>query len=220
VSRTRDAFRFLFGALRIRPRSRRALTALSIIFALAGAGMLSFPLWTNLYTSRQQSHLAQEFNSFQFKTNFIHRQIAQGQVLLRIQIPKIGVNALVVEGTDPAALRAGAGHYVSTAFPCTSGNAGIAGHRTTYGHPFNRIDELQPGDQIKLITPEKTCTYSVIDGPPGTKHPHPNSPSWITTPTDGSVIAPLSGSYLTLTTCHPKGSAAKRLIVRAELRSA
>jgi sortase A len=60
----------------------------------------------------------------------------------------------------------------------------------------------------------------VIDGPPNTKRPHPTAPSWITTPTDGSVIAPLSGSYLTLTTCHPKGSAAKRLIVRAVLRSA
>jgi sortase A len=104
-----------------------------------------------------------------------------------------------------AGRRAGAGHYPNTPLPGQDGNVAIAGHRTTYGKPFNRVDELNVGDRIWLITPVGEYEYEVSKDP------------WVTGPRDWSVIEPTSAPSLTLTTCHPKGSAAERLIVRAEL---
>lgn len=216
--RIRGAFGFLFGAWRIRPLSKRVLTALSVILALTGAGMLTFPFFTDLYSSRLQERLAREFASPEFRSDFRLGAVEQGEVLTRIRIPSISVDALIVEGTDARSLRAGAGHYTHTALPCEQGNVGIAGHRNTYGEPFNRLDELKVGDEIHLITPEKSCTYRVVLGPGGERRPHRWSASWITHPRDGAVLLPVEGSQLlTLTTCHPKRSTAERLIVRAEL---
>jgi len=217
LRRARDAVSFLLGAVRVRRRSRMAIYGLSGLLGLSGFGMLSYPFVTDLYSLRLQSSLSDEFASPEFEKNFSAGTIADGQVLTRIEIPKIGVDALVVEGTDPGALRAGAGHYKGTAFPCAPGNVGIAGHRTTYGKPFNRIDELVAGDELTLSTPQKKCTYRVVDAGPGKERPRRGAAGWITHPKDGAVIGKLPGQNLTLTTCHPKGSAAKRLIVRAEL---
>lgn len=181
--------------------------------------MLSYPFVTDLYSLRLQSSLSDEFASPEFKRNFSEGTIGDGQVLTRIEIPKLGVDALVVEGTDAGALRAGAGHYKGTALPCKTGNVGIAGHRTTYGKPFHRIDELVPGDEVTLSTPQGRCTYRVVDAGAGFQRPRRGAAGWITHPKDGAVIGTLPGQKLTLTTCHPKGSAEKRLIVRAELVS-
>ena len=135
-----------------------------------------------------------------------------GQGLTTLRIPKIGVDAVVVEGTTPSAVRAGAGHYVDTPLPGEVGNVGIAGHRTTYGRPFNRLDELRPGDTAELETPFDVHTYRVAEPFDGPGNP------WVVAPTDYGVVGQdVSGSVLTLTTCHPKGSARQRLIVRLEL---
>jgi sortase A len=192
---------------------------LAALLALSGAVMLAFEPLTGILADRQQARLAADFTSPEFKTRFSNREIGAGQVLTRVEIPKIGVNAMVVEGTEIKALRAGAGHYSDTALPCEKGNVAIAGHRTTYGAPFMRLDELVDGDEIKLITPERSCTYRVVNGPGGAR-PRAKAAGWITHPDDGAVIGPLNGSWLTLTTCHPKRSAAKRLIVRAILVTA
>jgi sortase A len=85
------------------------------------------------------------------------------------------------------------------------GNGAIAGHRTTYGRPFHNLDLLKPGDDVILTTPIGSCTYEVVKQP------------FIVAPTDLSVVAPTPDALLTLTTCHPKGSAAKRLVVQAAL---
>jgi sortase A len=128
-----------------------------------------------------------------------------------MRIPKLGVEVLVVEGTTPAALRAGAGHYVDTPLPGEAGNVAIAGHRTTYGRPLNRMDELGPGDVVELETPFAVHTYRAVE--PFDGHGNP----WVVKPTDYDVIAQGAGSALTLTTCHPKGSAKQRLIMRFQL---
>jgi sortase A len=116
------------------------------------------------------------------------------------------VDVVVVEGTTASALRAGAGHYPQTPLPCEVGNVGIAGHRTTYGRPFHNLDRLKEGDDIILETPVGECRYKVAKVP------------YVVLPTDTSVVAPASESLLTLTTCHPKGSASHRLVVRAVLQ--
>ena len=66
-----------------------------------------------------------------------------GEAVAVIKIPKIGVEQAVVEGTGVSDLRKGPGHYRNTPLPGQPGNAAVAGHRTTYGAPFNRIDELR-----------------------------------------------------------------------------
>ena len=128
-----------------------------------------------------------------------------GAAVAVIKIPKIGVEQAVVEGTGVGDLRKGPGHYRNTPLPGQPGNAAIAGHRTTYGAPFNRIDELAVGDPILVTTLQGTFKYVVSEAP------FPVSPS------QNKVLFNQNDNRLTLTTCHPKYSAAKRLIVVAKL---
>ncbi|MGI8427141.1 MAG: sortase [Actinomycetota bacterium] len=218
-TRLGDAFSLVFGAWGTRPLAKRIVTVVALLMLIAGAGLIAYPTVTDLYSSRQQQQLASEFTSSEFKTQFASGSIVPGQVLSRIEIPAIRVEALFVEGTEGRALRAGAGHYAKTPLPCEEGNVAIAGHRTTFGKPFNRIDELKGGEVIKLVTPERQCSYRVviIDSEKSKPRPIPKSASWITDPGNVSVLNRLPGSMLTLTTCHPKRSAKQRLILRAEL---
>ncbi len=128
-----------------------------------------------------------------------------GEAVAMIKIPKIGLEQAVVEGTGVSDLRKGPGHYRNTPLPGQPGNAAIAGHRTTYGAPFNRIDELGPGDAILVTTLQGNFKYIVSEAP------FPVSPS------QNDVLFPKNDNRLTLTTCHPKYSASKRLIVVAKL---
>ena len=143
-----------------------------------------------------------------------------GQAVGAIVIPKIGLEKFFVEGTDKASLKKGPGHYEGTPMPGQPGNAAIAGHRTTYGAPFNRIDELVPGDRIETYTLQGKFVYEVVAPPErGIEH----GPGWWTVlPTQGEVIGPLDDgqSTLTLTACHPKYSARQRIIVRARMVTA
>ena len=94
-----------------------------------------------------------------------------------ISIPKIAVSMALVEGTDAEQLRSGPGHYPGTPLPGESGNVAIAGHRTTYLHPFYDLDRLVPGDKINLVTVQGLFVYRVTS-------------SRSVDPTDVSVVAP------------------------------
>src|SRR5262245_23624916 len=74
--------------------------------------------------------------------------VVEGEPIGRIEIPRISLDAYVVEGVGDDDLHSGPGHYPGTPMPGQEGNAAIAGHRTTYGAPFGSIDELAPGDKI------------------------------------------------------------------------
>lgn len=127
-----------------------------------------------------------------------------GQAMARIEIPEIGVDKIVVEGVSRSDLKKGPGHYPDTPFPGQPGNAAIAGHRTTYGAPFHRIDELAVDDQITVTTLQGRFTYQVIG-------------QEIVSPSDIHVIDDMDDDRLTLTSCHPKYSARQRIIVSAVL---
>jgi sortase A len=217
VRRLGSAFSLLLGAWRSRPLSRNLLWVFAVVLGISGIGLLVYPPITNWVSAREQSRLEREFRSPQFRSRTSTSEIAPGQVVVRLVIPTISVDALVVEGTDPRSLRAGAGRYTSTSLPCQPGNVGIAGHRNIYGSPFLRLDELKEGDEIKLVTPDRTCTYQVVTGPSEKKRPKIGAAGWITGPSDNSPIAPLKDPMLTLTTCHPKNRASSRLIIRAKL---
>lgn len=136
----------------------------------------------------------------------------EGEVLGKIEIPRIGLTAFVIEGVSDSDLHNGPGHYPATPLPGQQGNAAIAGHRTTYGAPFARIDELAPGDPIKVTTLQGTFTYAVTRQDDGSGH-------IIVSPSATEVLNEVSGkNLLTLTACHPKYSASKRIIVFAELQ--
>lgn len=174
---------------------------------MVAVGILGYPVYTNLYQSRLQSQLDRELASPVLAEAYREGRVAIGDSLTRIKIPSIGVDVVVVEGTSASALRAGAGHYADTPLPCEQGNVAIAGHRTTYGRPFNQLDRVEPGDEIILETPIGNCRYLVRTEP------------YVTMPTDLSVLDPTPTGTLTLTTCHPKGSARQRLILKAELQA-
>jgi sortase A len=206
---------FLLDALRRRRTGRLLVTTLTVLLFVGGAGLFTYPLLTDLYTDRVlQERLDDRYARIEVASpdEWATTVRETGSPLTRIVIPAIDVSTVVVSGTSPAALRAGAGHYPTTPLPGEVGNVGIAGHRTTYGRPFNRVDELAPGDDIWLLTPVGDHRYVVADPDPSI-----GANPWITDPGDWDVVAPTDDAVLTLTSCHPKGSAAERIIVRAEL---
>jgi sortase A len=205
--------------VRTRPAGRVGLAALSFLLLVTGAWMFSYPFVTDLYAARVvQRPLEARFADPRLRQAYAEHTVRAGDPLTRIRIPAIGLDAIVVEGTSPAALRAGAGHYPGTPLPGEKGNVAIAGHRTTYGKPFARLEALQPGDLIELDTPLQTYTYRVVAHAPGLVG-CPGGACWITAPDDWRVVGPTTTPVLTLTTCHPKGSARQRLILRARLVS-
>jgi len=205
-SRLRDGTRFFFDSLRTRPAARRILTGFSIVTAVLAVGLLAYPLATNYMQDRLQSKLAIQLHSPRNKAAYAAGHTPEGDALTRIAIPAIKVDTVVVEGTGASALRAGAGHYPNTPLPGEEGNVAIAGHRTTYGKPFANLDHLAQGDQIVLETPIGRHVYTVTRAP------------FVVSNTDYSVISQTPGHTLTLTTCHPKGSAHQRLVVKAEMQ--
>ncbi len=128
-----------------------------------------------------------------------------GEAVAIMKIPKIGVEKAVVRGVGLSELKKGPGHYPTTPMPGEAGNAAIAGHRTTYGAPFFDLDELQPGDPILVTTAKGRFRYEVTE-------------ARIVSPKETSVLRPTDDNRLTLTTCHPRFSAAQRLIVVAALK--
>jgi sortase A len=124
---------------------------------------------------------------------------------MKITIPRIGLEYVVLEGTDTVTLKKGAGHESVTPLPGEEGRCTISGHRTTYGAPFNRVDELEEGDLIYLETLDgKSYVYTV-------------TALEIVKPTDVWILEGTEKEELLLTTCHPKYSAATRLIIISEL---
>lgn len=212
--RPRGMAALLGDALR-RPGGRRALSLLTVVLFLGGVSLFAYPVITDVLARQRQEHLSQQFDNPAFQTAYRSHKVRVGQGLTRLVIPHMKVDVLVVEGTTLAALRAGAGHYPETPLPGERGNVGIAGHRTTYGRPFNRLDEMRVGDVAYLYTPFAKYTYKVVK--PFGGHPNP----WAVLPNAFYVVSQEgvlgSGHWLTLTTCNPKGSATQRLVLRLTL---
>lgn len=135
-----------------------------------------------------------------------------GDGIARIWMPTLHAHYVVVEGVSRDDLKKGPGHYPTSARIGAVGNVVISGHRTTYLAPFNRVDELHPGDPIVLETQAAWFTYTVTG-------------ETVVAPTAVEVTYPVpyhlgekpTARLLTLTTCNPKYSARTRLIVHARL---
>ena len=129
-----------------------------------------------------------------------------GDSIAKLTIPKLDRSYFVVEGTDAGDLRKGPGHYNDTPLPGRGGTVAIAGHRTTYGAPFRDIDDLKPGDQIRVEMAKGRFTYAV-------------EKTRLVDPSEVSVKRRVGHERLILTACHPLYSAAQRIVVFARLRN-
>lgn len=139
-----------------------------------------------------------------FAARSLGRRAEAGHPIGRIRMDRIGVSAVVVAGTGTSDLRKGPGHYPDTPLPGVRGTVGIAGHRTTYGAPFRRIDRMRPGDEIEIEMPYGRFVYAV-------------ERSRIVPPTAIWVTDRVAYDRLVLSACHPLYSAAKRIVVFARL---
>ena len=142
-----------------------------------------------------------------FAARSLARRSDPGDPLGRIRMPSIGVADVFVAGTGAAALRTGPGHFPRTPLPGQRGTVGIAGHRTTYGAPFRRLDGLRRGDAIELTMPYGRFTYRV-------------ERTRIVPPTAVWVTNRVAYDRLVLSACHPLYSAAQRIVVFARLERA
>lgn len=177
--------------------------------AMIAAGLLllsfvGYQLWgTGVAEGRAQSRLQEQYRS---QAPAVPEY---GDVVGRLRIPSIEVDKYVVAGTSYESLERGPGLFVGSPLPGQKGNLAIAGHRTTYGAPFSRIDEIAEGDEIVVETREGTHTY-VVEGAPR-----------VVAATDVDVVRTTDPdrAIVTLLSCHPKWTSKNRIIVVGVLRS-
>ncbi len=132
-----------------------------------------------------------------------HADTAQN-VIGTLEIARINISADIQEGITLTAINRGPGHWPGTAMPGELGNVVIAGHRTTYSKPFNRLNELEPGDLVTMTTPDGIFTYRVR--------------GIVIVPGDAIDIAQQSYAHTaTLFACHPPGSARERIVAKLQL---
>ncbi len=142
-----------------------------------------------------------------FLARALTRRTDTGDPVGRIRIPEIDANQVIVEGTDGGTLRKGPGHYPETPLPGVRGTVAIAGHRTTYGAPFRDLDKLERLDEIVVEMPYGRFVYRV-------------EKSQIVEPSATYVTRRVGYDRLVLTACHPKYSAAQRIVIFARYRRA
>lgn len=130
--------------------------------------------------------------------------LIEGHAIGRIKIDRIGLDIVVVEGTNTSSLQKGPGHYRATPIPGQAGTVAIAGHRTTYLAPFRHIDQIRNGDQIRIEMPYAAFTYTVY------KHE-------IVDPSDVGILKPVGFDQLVMTACDPPYSAAHRYALFSKL---
>jgi sortase A len=134
------------------------------------------------------------------------RTLHPGQAIGRIHIGRIGLNMVVVQGTDHETLKKGPGHYLQSGLPGEGHLIYIAGHRTTYLAPFAYINNIRVGDYVSLDVPYGTFTYRVV------RH-------YIVTANSIGVLQDHGREILRLQACHPRFFATHRYLVDAKLVS-
>jgi sortase A len=187
----------------VAPRKRSPIVWFAYFFLLAGITALGYTGYVFA-----AAHVYQETASIEFdlprppRAPGIRRVVRTGSVIGRIQIPRLGLSVMLVQGDSPSLLRRAVGHLPETALPGEAGNVAIAGHRDTFFRPLRQIHE---GDVITIETADGRFQYEVES-------------ARVVAPTDVSVLQPARSPELTLITCYPfwyVGPAPDRFIVRA-----
>ena len=209
---------------------RRLTRIAGTLLILAGVGFLAWALtvwqWQDPFTAvlnrLDQRQLAREFdrrleeggagvpastgdaslNDLAAAASRWRRDSGRGDAVARIRIPALGLSTIVVNGTDHESLKRGPGRYLGSAVPGEGELVYIAGHRTTYGAPFSRIDRLRKGDRVSLQLPFATFDYAVTG-------------SRIVSADQTSVLKSKGHEQLILQACHPRFFATHRYLVYA-----
>jgi sortase A len=209
---------------------RASIRIAGTLMILAGTGALAWALlvwqwqdpFTALYTRWEQRELA---SSFDRRLHDAPRLLAsqptaspdllaraarnwkrssrRGDAVARLRIPRLGLDAVVVNGTDHDSLKRGPGRYLDTAMPGQGELVYIAGHRTTYGAPFSHLDRLRKGDRIELELPYATFVYRVTG-------------QRVVPATATDVLRSQGFEQLALQACHPRFFASHRLLAYAK----
>ena len=210
----------------------RATRWLGTLLVLGGIALLgwSFVVWkwedpfTALYTAYEQRQLDSRLEALarewtapavraadpprttvaraRAEATRFRRQAVQGSPIGRLRVPRLGVDMVLLEGTDSGSLKKGPGRDPRTFMPGEGKLVYIAGHRTTYSAPLARIDALRNGDRVTVKMPYGTFVYVV-------------SRHRIVDDEDLSVLATGPGEEIALQACHPRFFASQRYIVWA-----
>ena len=187
-------------------KTNRLRRLLPLLFVLSGFSLLayvSYQYW-DMYHSQKQLEAQWEQQAAATAVPGQPKQVPGTEMLTKVLIPKINLDAIVVEGASRKQLSIGPGHMIETAMPGETGNAVITGHRDTF---FRHIYELTKGDEIIIRRNGQVFKYQVT----GKK---------IVKPEDVSVLKPTEDPQLTLITCYPTyyiGPAPNRLVIFSRL---
>lgn len=211
---------------------KRLTRILGTLMIVAGAGALAWALtvwqWQDPFTFAlqrlEQRQLAQSFDrrlaqrapagaaaasSEQLRRDLPRAAAAwrtssrRDDAVARLRIPRLGLDEIVVNGTDHDSLKRGPGRYLGSAMPGEGELVYVAGHRTTYGAPFSRIDRLRRGDRVFVELPYGTVEYAVTG-------------QRIVKATETAVLESNGFEQLALQACHPRFFATHRLIAYAK----
>lgn len=200
----------------------RGLGETLITFGVVILLFCAYELWfTGIETAREQRALRDGIErlwrdgggSYPVDAATVPR-IPLGDGVAVLRVPRFGLDyhKVVVEGVRVSDLKKGPGHYPGTQLPGQLGNFVVSGHRTTYGAPFHRIDELRNGDALVVETRDSYFTYRVfrqeIVAPTAIE---------VTWPVPRQADATPTEALITLTSCHPKYSARQRIVVFGRL---
>src|SRR5262245_4345026 len=191
----------------------KAAKPIALVLALAGTSVLAWVLvtltWGEPFTAVSQARAQAALRGeLEHPVSSRHpTRPEEGHAFGRLVIPRLGLRTVAVEGTDSNDLARGPGHYASTSMPGSGGVVAVAGHRTTYGHPFRHIDDLRPGDRIDVQMPYGDYRYVVYG-------------KRVVDDRNWSILRPRKFEKLVLTACHPLYSASQRYAVFARLQAA
>jgi sortase A len=199
-------------------------TIIGLILIFLGLSIISIALYMRITSNLKQKSMLEDFqmelNNIQNSINSYENEVLEnieqpeeekiklpltGESIGIMSIPKIGLEVSIGEGVDMNTLKYALGHFPNTPMPGNSGNFAVAGHRSyTYNKYFNRLDELEVGDEIHVTTLGGDFTYKVDN-------------ISIVEPEQVSVLNSTINSTITLVTCTPIRVASHRLIIKGIL---
>lgn len=202
------------------PARRTELRRLGQLLVAAGVAVLLFVglslRGSDAYTAHAQAGLRHALEQHWDRPDRAPAPAQAGRVdgVAVLRVPRFGRGyaEVIVEGVSTADLRRGPGHYPGSALPGEVGNFAVAGHRTTFGAPFGRLDELRPGDALVLETGSSWLTYRVTGG-----RVVPPTAVAVTAPVPEAAGRRATAALLTFTTCNPRYSDRQRLVVFGRL---
>jgi sortase A len=176
----------------------------------AGVAMLAYAGGTTAYSEAFQRYQSRQLEQAAGSQAEGHgaapveeaRDLYEGDVVGKLEVPRIGLSVIVLQGIEESTLKVGAGHVPGTPLPAVGGNVVIAAHRDTF---FRKLNVIVPGDRIRLSIGTRKYEY-VVDT------------MEIVDPENPQIMQSRAYSELTLITCYPfyfVGNAPKRFIVRA-----